>query len=62
MLNVVILEENGKIYPNFKIFLKFPLKTSAIQSHFYDFFHFFFKPLRNRISKFPGHNNYIYGN
>ena len=41
MLNVVIFEEHGKIYQNFKIFKKFPLKTSAMERHFHDFFYFF---------------------
>ena len=41
MLNVVIFEENGKIYQNFMIFKNFPLKTSAMESHFHDFFYFF---------------------
>ena len=41
MLNVVIFEENGKLYQNFMIFKNFPLKTSAMESHFHDFFYFF---------------------
>ena len=53
MLNVVIFEENGKIYPNFKI-SKFPLKTSAMES-FSRFYKYFFKPLRMRLGRFAGH-------
>ena len=41
MLNVVIFEENGKIYPNLIFFFNFPLKTSAMESHFHNFFDFF---------------------